>query len=250
MEREFREIALAELGETWGPKPAERLVQNIRDNGIIVPVVVAEIPDEDGQITFQLIDGNRRVAATRLAGLSSVPAQVIRGFSAAELAQITLLANSMRATNPVTEWWALDELVQSGSRPDDLARMTGLSKSTLQNRMSLADLDVRIFEGLARGDVPPTVAMAASRLPRELQDQLGEAFSEKGILRKRDVDMAAAAAARTGPGEADETDPGQDLVGGMRTLGARAIAAGMTQGEWLAMAKEAFEAAQVDTDQD
>jgi len=248
MEREFREIALAELGETWGPKPAERLVQNIRDNGIVVPVVVAEVPDEDGQITFQLIDGNRRVAAARLAGLSTVPAQVIRRFSPAELAQITLLANSMRATNPVTEWWALDELVQAGSRPDDLARMTGLSKSTLQNRMTLADLDVRLFEGLARGEVPPTVAMAASRLPSELQDQLGETFSERGTLRKRDVDMASAIAARSGPDDAGETGKDQDPTEELQVLAARAVAAGMTQGEWLAMAKEAFEAAQAEGD--
>ena len=35
MKREFREIALEELGETWGPKPAERLVENDRDNGIV-----------------------------------------------------------------------------------------------------------------------------------------------------------------------------------------------------------------------
>jgi ParB family chromosome partitioning protein len=244
VEREFREIALEDLGQTWGPKPAERLVENIRDNGIIVPVVVAEVPDEDGEITYQLIDGNRRVAAARLAGLTTVPAQVIRGFSPAQLAQVTVLANSMRATNPVTEWWALDELVQAGSRPDDLARITGLSKSTLQNRMALADLDPRIFEGLARGEVPPVVAMAASRLPREIQDRLGETFADRGFLRKRDVDAAAAMADGAAPEEAGEADTADDLAGELHALATRAIASGMTDAEWRSLAIEAFVAVQ------
>jgi ParB family chromosome partitioning protein len=244
VEREFREITLADLGQTWGPKPAERLVENIRDNGIIVPVVVAEVADEDGEITYQLIDGNRRVAAARLAGLTTVPAQVISGFSPVELAQVTVLANAMRATNPVTEWWALDELVQAGSRPDDLARITGLSKSTLQNRMALADLDPRIFEGLARGEVPPVVAMAASRLPREIQDRLGEIFADRGFLRKREVDAAAAMVDGAALQEADETDTADDLAGELRALATRAIASGMTDAEWQSLAIEAFVAVQ------
>jgi len=248
MEREFRQIALEELGETWGPKPAERLVQNIRDNGIIVPVVVAEATDADGQVTFQLIDGNRRVAAARLAGLSAVPAQVIRGFSAAELAQVTLLANSMRATNPVTEWWALDELVQAGSRPDDLAQMTGLSKSTLQNRMTLADLDARIFKGLARGEVPPTVAMAASRLPPEIQERLGERFAETGVLRKRDVEVAATMAEGGASDDAEQPSTADDLAGELRVLATRAVAAGMSAAEWRTAAAEAFAATQAARD--
>lgn len=246
MEREFREIALADLGETWGPKPAERLVQNIRDNGIIVPVVIAEVPDEDGQIMLQLIDGNRRVAAARLAGLTSVPAQVIRGFSATELAQITVLANSMRATNPVTEWWALDELVQAGSRPHDLARITGLAPSTLKNRMTLADLDRRIFEGLARGDVPPVVAMAAARLPREFQDRLGEKLVDTGFLRKREVEAAAAIAGGNTPEGAGESAEADDVAGDLQQLAARAIASGMKEAEWRALAIEAFASSQAE----
>lgn len=245
MEREFREIALEDLGETWGPKPAERLVQNIKDNGIIVPVVVAEVPDADGQITNQLIDGNRRVAAARLAGLTTVPAQVISGFSPVELAQITVLANSMRATNPVTEWWALDELVQAGSRPNDLSRITGLTQSTIQNRMTLADLDARIFEGLARGDVPPVVAMAAARLPREYQDRLGEKFAETGFLRKREVEAAAA----TPGGASEETDEAgvaDDLAADMRRLATLAIASGMPEAEWLELARAAFAVTQAE----
>ncbi len=244
MEREFREIALDDLGETWGPRPAERLVENIRDNGIIVPVVVAEVPDRDGEITYQLIDGNRRVASARLAGLATVPAQVISGFSQAELAQITLLANSMRATNPVTEWWALDELVQAGSRPADLSRITGLSRSTLQNRMTLADLDARIFQGLAHGEVPPTVAMAAARLPREIQDQLGEQFANTGMLRKRDVDAAAAVAAGGETESPGEAGPEDAFALELRALAARAIDSGMTETDWRSLTAEAFTAAQ------
>lgn len=241
MEREFREIALADLGETWGPKPAERLVQNIKDNGIIVPVVVAEVPDPDGQVTTQLIDGNRRVAAARLAGLTSVPAQVIRGFSPAELAQITVLANSMRATNPVTEWWALDELVQAGSRPNDLARITGLSPPTLKNRMTLADLDGRIFEGLARGDVPPVIAMAAARLPREVQDRLGERFAETGMLRKRDVEAAATMAGDGASEGADETGAAGDVTATLARLARQALALGWSRDTWLRITSEAWE---------
>lgn len=251
MEREIRQVPVAELGETWGPKPSERLVENIRANGIVVPLVVAEVTDADGAISYRLVDGNRRLASARLAEMETVPAIIVRGHSDPELAQMTVLANSMRATNPVTEWWALDDLVRAGSPERSLAGITGMSKSTLTNRLALADLEPRIFEGLARGEVPPTIALSASRLPREVQEQLAGEFVRTGTLRKRQVDEAHAyvSGAEGGGGESQVADdPAYDLVAGLAELVSRATAVGWTRDEWLKHASDAWIAVGSDED--
>ncbi len=245
MELEMRRVPEAELGETWGPKPSERLVENIRANGIVVPLVVAEVADADGAISYRLVDGNRRLAAARLAELETVPALIVRGHSDPELAQMTVLANSMRATNPVTEWWALDDLVRFGSPQRQLAGITGMSPSTLTNRLALADLDSRIFEGLARGAVPPTIALSAARLPREMQDHLGAEFARSGFLRKRQVDEAHAYVNGTA-GEGvpeDAVDPADGLVASLTELAIQANALGWTREEWLQHVSDAWKAA-------
>ncbi len=246
MEREIRQVPVGELGETWGPKPSERLVENIRANGIIVPLVVAEVTDADGAISYRLVDGNRRLASARLAELETVPALIVRGHSDPELAQMTVLANSMRATNPVTEWWALDDLVRAGSPERSLAGITGMSKSTLTNRLALADLEPRIFEGLARGEVPPTIALSASRMPREVQEQLGAEFERTGTLRKRQVDEAHAFVNRE-EGSLGESavadDPVDALAAALTELAARAAALGWSHEEWVRHASDAWTAA-------
>ncbi|MBA2248017.1 MAG: ParB/RepB/Spo0J family partition protein [Chloroflexia bacterium] len=249
MEREIRQVPVGELGETWGPKPSERLVENIRANGIVVPLVVAEVTDADGAISYRLVDGNRRLASARLAELETVPALIVRGHSDPELAQMTVLANSMRATNPVTEWWALDDLVRSGSPERSLAGITGMSKSTLANRLTLADLEPRIFEGLARGDVAPTIALSASRLPREIQEQLAGEFERTGTLRKRQVDEAHAFVNREegSSGEAAALDdPADGLLASLNELAARAVALGWSREEWVQQASDAWASAASD----
>jgi len=243
MEREIRQVPVAELGETWGPKPSERLVENIQANGIVVPLVVAEVTDANGAISYRLVDGNRRLAAARLAELGTIPALIVRGYSDPQLAQMTVLANSMRATNPVTEWWALDDLVRSGSPERSLAGITGMSKSTLTNRLALVDLEPRIFEGLARGEVPPTVALSASRLPREIQDQLAAEFERTGVLRKRQVDEAHAYVNRTEGNQGDSQvsdDPADLLATALTELASQAVTFGWTRDEWLRIASDAW----------
>ena len=249
MEREIRQVPVGELGETWGPKPSERLVENIRANGIVVPLVVAEVTDADGAISYRLVDGNRRLAAARLAELETVPALIVRGHSDPELAQMTVLANSMRATNPVTEWWALDDLVRAGSPERSLAGITGMSKSTLANRLILADLEPRIFEGLARGEVPPMIALSASRLPREVQEQLGAEFERTGTLRKRQVDEAHAYVNGADGGEGaaqDAGDPADALAASLGELASRAVALGWSREEWVRQASDAWASAASD----
>lgn len=241
MEREYRTIDLDDLGDTWGPRPADRMVQSVHANGVITPVIVAETTDKDGVVQLTLVDGNRRVAASRAAGLTSIPAVVMRGLSAAELAHVTVIANAMRATNPVTEWWAFDELLTAGSDENDLATISGLSTSTVGNRLLMRELDKSIFEGAARGEIPPTIAMAVARLPKEAQDELAATYDTAGTLRKRDVD---AASARYGVGNADPETVRRDLD----KLAARAMTGGMTLETWREAGEDAWASAARDDD--
>jgi ParB-like chromosome segregation protein Spo0J len=181
-------VRVDQIDETVGPRPAARLVENVRRNGVVVPVILAERVDDDGELHLVIVDGNRRIAAAREAGIAEVPARIVQDASEPEIANLTLVTNTFRSSNYVTEFWAMNELQRAGVDRKRLAEVTGMSASTLATREHLANLDRTLFLGLTDGRIPPTVALAAARLDREAQDRLAAVFQRTGRLAKSDVD--------------------------------------------------------------
>ena len=112
------------------------LAQSIRENGIIQPLVVRKAGDR-----YQLVAGERRWRAARLAGLSEVPV-VVQDFAEGRLLEITLIENIQREDlNPIEVAQAFQRLSQElGLSHEQIAQRTGKDRTTITNMIRLLKL--------------------------------------------------------------------------------------------------------------
>ena len=118
---------------------AERLAelaQSIRSNGIIQPLVVRRVGER-----YQLVAGERRWRAAKLAGLEQVPV-VVRDIPDNRLLEITLIENIQREDlNPIETAVALARMgSELELNPDDIGRRTGKDRTTITNFTRLLQL--------------------------------------------------------------------------------------------------------------
>jgi ParB family transcriptional regulator, chromosome partitioning protein len=134
----------------------EDLAQSIRDHGVVQPLVVSDIGDE----RYQLIVGERRWQASKLAGLQKVPV-VVKDVSDRQSLELALIENLQRADlNPLEEAAAYQRLMQDfGLTQQEVGQQVGKSRVAVTNTMRLlvlpevakrAVIEERITEGHAR----------------------------------------------------------------------------------------------------
>ena len=162
--REFDEAALEELRES------------ITRHGILQPISVRNI----GGGKYELIAGERRLRAARLAGLATVPV-VFRTASDAELAEMALIENIQREDlNPIEEARAYERLLtEFHLSQEDLARRVARSRSAIANSVRLLRLadEVQAFVAngvLTMGQVRPLLTLGSAALQREAAEYIQE----------------------------------------------------------------------------
>jgi ParB family chromosome partitioning protein len=128
----------------------QRLAESVAERGVLQPVLVR--PRPGGR--FELVAGERRWRAARLAGLDTVPA-VVRDNEDAESLELALIENVAREDlNPVEEARACAALVEDlGVTHKQLATRIGRSRSALTNLLRLLDLPEEVLELLERGSL-------------------------------------------------------------------------------------------------
>lgn len=130
------------------------LAQSIRVNGIIQPLVVKPLADAGGERRYELIAGERRWRAARMAGLSEVPAvlQEVDGWTQAQLA---LVENIQRSDLPVLERAAAYRtlLRELGLTQAELASRLGEDRSVIANHLRLLELPEGVQQLLAAGEL-------------------------------------------------------------------------------------------------
>jgi ParB family chromosome partitioning protein len=161
----------------------ESLAASVREHGIIQPILVTETLDG-----YQLVAGERRLRAARMAGLERIPA-VIRQLADREQLELALVENLQRADlNPIETAEAYRQLIADfGFGQDELATRVGRARTTVTNTLRLLDLapaiqaavlERRITEGHARalGGLPPDhqPAVLRSVVERELSVRQAE----------------------------------------------------------------------------
>ena len=116
----------------------EELSESIKENGLLQPILVREY-GEGGR--YQIIAGERRFRASRLAGLTEIPAIVLDRDDRA-VAQIALIENIQREDlNPLEEALAYRSLKEEyGMTQEELSEKLGKSRSAIANSMRLLDL--------------------------------------------------------------------------------------------------------------
>jgi len=125
----------------------EELAATIRTHGVLTPVVIRRSPRG-----YQVIAGERRVRAARLAGLTRIPA-VIREASNAQALEMALVENLQREDlNPLEAAEAYRRLVEEfGLTQEEVAERLGRNRSSVANALRLLRLPRRIREDLAEG---------------------------------------------------------------------------------------------------
>jgi ParB family chromosome partitioning protein len=123
------------------------MAESIREHGIVEPLVVR--PREGG---FELIAGERRLRAARLAGLETVPA-VVREMDDREALEITLIENLQREDlSALEEAAAYVRLVEEfGATQEDVARRVGRSRPAVANTIRLLQLPEAVREEMRSG---------------------------------------------------------------------------------------------------
>jgi ParB family chromosome partitioning protein len=128
----------------------QRLAESVAERGVLQPVLVR--PRAGG--TYELVAGERRWRAARLAGLAAIPS-LVRDNEDVESLELALVENVAREDlNPVEEARACAALVDDlGVTHEELAKRVGRSRSALTNVMRLLDLPEDVLELLARGSL-------------------------------------------------------------------------------------------------
>ncbi|MBQ9784406.1 MAG: ParB/RepB/Spo0J family partition protein [Clostridia bacterium] len=173
--------------KTFAHEPLEQLADSIAQFGVLQPIIVRENALLAG--TYEIIAGERRWRAAKMAGLSEIPAVILEGDDL-KAAQVAVIENVQREDlNPVEEALAYDALIERfGLTQDQVAKQVGKSRSAITNNLRLLDLPEEVLELLRAGDLSAGHARALLGLKNEEQmAPLAQKIIEKG-LSVRDVE--------------------------------------------------------------
>jgi ParB family chromosome partitioning protein len=129
------------------------LVVSIREIGVLQPVVVRPLPVVSGETAkYELVMGERRLRATRLVGLESIPA-IVKDTADENMLRDALLENLHRSElNPLEEASAYQQLLSDfGITQDELATRIGRSRPQITNTIRLLRLPASVQKRVAAG---------------------------------------------------------------------------------------------------
>ena len=134
----------------FDPELLEELSDSIKENGLLQPILVREYGDG----RYQIIAGERRFRASKMAGLDEIPA-IILDTDDKKVAEISLIENIQRENlNPIEEAMAFRALANDyGMTQEELAFKVGKSRSAIANSTRLLDLPDDVLEMVANGDI-------------------------------------------------------------------------------------------------
>ncbi len=155
----------------------EELAASIREHGVLQPVLVTETLDG-----YQLVAGERRVRASRLAGLERIPA-LVRQLADRDQLEVALVENVQRADlNPIEEALAYRQLVDEfGLTQEQVSRRVGKSRATIANTLRLLELHAEVQSAVVDGRVTEGHARALGGLPPDSQAQTLRAVVRGGL---------------------------------------------------------------------
>ena len=115
------------------------LADSIREHGVIQPIVLREL--DDLSENYEIIAGERRWRAAKMAGLDEIPAVIMTGDEL-KVAEIALIENVQRKDlNPIEEAMAYKDLIEKfGLKQEEVAQQAGKSRSAVANMLRLLEL--------------------------------------------------------------------------------------------------------------
>ncbi len=168
--------------QRMAPEALEELAASIREHGLIQPLIVSQTSDAEAQ-RYQLIAGERRLEAAKLAGLAKV-AVVIREATPQEMLELALVENIQRADlNPLEQATAYRHLMDDfGLTQEQVAERVSKSRVAVANSVRLLRLPDEIKISLAQGQITEGHARAVLGLDEpDEQRKLWKAILKRGL---------------------------------------------------------------------
>lgn len=144
------------------PEALAELATSIKEHGLLQPLIVTQ----QGPERYQLIAGERRWQAARLAGLITVPV-IVKEATPQQVLELALVENIQRADlNPLEEAAAFRQLVEEFElTQEQVAERVGKSRSAVTNTLRLLRLPVEVQQALTDGSIREGHARALLALP-------------------------------------------------------------------------------------
>lgn len=142
----------------------QELAHSVKEHGVVQPIIVRQLAGDK----YEIVAGERRWRASKLAGLKKIPA-VVRTLTEKETSEIALIENIQREDlNPMEEAVAYNTLMEEyGLTQEALSQRVGKSRSFIANTVRLLYLPETIKEMISRGELTSGHARALMALPKD-----------------------------------------------------------------------------------
>lgn len=147
------------------------LADSIRQHGVAQPILVRPIAGDENQV--EIVAGERRYRASKLAGLETIPA-IVRNLSDVQALEIQVIENLQRADLPaIEEAEGYEQLMKRHDyTAEQLAGKVGKSKAYIYGRLKLCTLTPSSREAFHNGKLTASTALLVARIPvASLQEQ-------------------------------------------------------------------------------
>ena len=169
-ENDIKEIPVSEIRpnpyqprKTFNEEALNELAESIKNYGIFQPIIVKKSIKG-----YDLIAGERRLRASKLAGFSKIPA-IVKDFTDDEMREISLLENIQRENLTAIELaWAYKGIIDNlDIRQEDLAKKIGKSRSHITNTLGLLNLPEDVQKMILNGEI----SMGHARVLSKMEDE-------------------------------------------------------------------------------
>ena len=156
----------------------EELSESIRENGVLQPLLVRKHDSK-----YEIIAGERRYQASKIAGLTKVPV-IIKDVDNQKMLELALIENLQRSDlNPIEEAKGYRQLIKaSGMTQEALSKAVSKSRSTITNSLRLLDLPEQVQQLMYEGKLTAGHARAILAVPfEEPRIKLAEKVVAEGL---------------------------------------------------------------------
>ena len=194
--------------KSFDPEKLQELSDSIKNKGLLEPIIVQDFKDH-----YEIIAGERRWRACKLAGLKEIPV-IIKDYEDRERVEISLIENIQRENlNPIEEANAYRRLIDEFHlKQDELAERVSKNRSSIANSMRLLKLPSKVQEMVIEGLLSMGHARALLAIEdEEIQIALAQEIVEKK-LSVRETERAIQLLSRKKTEKKEEKDPSLQLI--------------------------------------
>lgn len=182
-DQETNQVSLKEIfpnknqpRKVFDQEELEGLAASIKEHGVLQPLILRKTKDG-----YQIIAGERRYRAAKLAGLDKVPV-LVKDISDQQADAISLIENLQREDlNPIEEAQALKAMMETHKlTQQDLADLIGKNRSSIANLLRLLNLEKEVQDYLAQGDL----TFSHGKLLLKIKDPKKQVAKARDIIKK------------------------------------------------------------------